>query len=340
VSSVEDNLRELLSYAKDEGERSFALSQLDRGALQLSERELGRIAGVDVASIERHALDETVFHARIERQLARAAADQRTYDFLLRSWKRRFAWKEELSAPQGGEVKLSLRAKHRLVTLRVPDSLESFLIVFEVFVREIYRPFAQAEPVDTIYDLGAHVGIAALYLFGVHPGGRLVCVEPLAENIELLRDNLERNRVPATVIEGAVASRAGTAIIHACPEARGLSAAVPVRDLTDRPLGHLSSAPREVRTIAFDQLLEGRGYGIKIDVEGAEHGLLGHPELLDRAAWLVGELHLGPRIVAQTQARAFESMLRRSFDDVDLGPPGVFGDTLTYAMRACRRVER
>jgi hypothetical protein len=95
-----------------------------------------------------------------------------------------------------------------------------------------------------------------------------------------------------------------------------------------------------VSAIPFEELLEGRDFGIKIDVEGAEHGLVLHPDLVARARWLVGELHLGPRIVPSAEARAFETLLHRTFERVELGPPGVCGDTLTYAIRAARRVQR
>lgn len=43
--------------------------------------------------------------------------------------------------------------------------------------------------------------------------------------------------------------------------------------------------------IPFDKIVNGKGYGLKIDIEGGEGSLAEFPSIINNAAWIVGELH-------------------------------------------------
>jgi FkbM family methyltransferase len=61
-------------------------------------------------------------------------------------------------------------------------------------------------------DVGAHVGSVTVAVLLDNPEATAICVEPIPENVAVLRENLELNGLTdrATVIEGAV----GTSLVH------------------------------------------------------------------------------------------------------------------------------
>jgi FkbM family methyltransferase len=82
----------------------------------------------------------------------------------------------------------------------------------EVWIREIYRmPLAQKPRV--IVDLGANIGLTALWLATHYGCNQLIAVEPVRANAELARRNLEQNGICSEVIEAAVGAEDGTATL-------------------------------------------------------------------------------------------------------------------------------
>ncbi|MEI6787308.1 MAG: FkbM family methyltransferase [bacterium] len=67
---------------------------------------------------------------------------------------------------------------------------------------------------DLFVDVGAHFGYYSLLAAGTNPDIRIIAVEPVAENVAILRMNLAQNRIDpgrASVIQAAVSSKAGHA---------------------------------------------------------------------------------------------------------------------------------
>src|SRR5260370_2017966 len=112
-----------------------------------------------------------------------------------RDWTIRFRYPEPIGA-------LALR-------LRSNDGADGF-IRSEVFENQCYQlPLAQVPA--TVLDLGANIGLSTIYFSRLFPGAQLACVEPEPQNLRLLAQNLELNRVNATVFAAAVDVRDGTA---------------------------------------------------------------------------------------------------------------------------------
>src|SRR5260370_38111096 len=110
-----------------------------------------------------------------------------------RDWTIRFRYPEPIGA-------LALR-------LRSNDGADGF-IRSEVFENQCYRlPLAQVPA--TVLDLGANIGLSTIYFSRLFPGAQLACVEPEPQNLRLLAQNLELNRVNATVFAAAVDVRDG-----------------------------------------------------------------------------------------------------------------------------------
>jgi FkbM family methyltransferase len=114
----------------------------------------------------------------------------------------------------------------------------------EVFIDQIYAPFANAIPYElrspVLVDLGANIGLSALFLERRLRFDRIVAVEPDPENVKALRRNLENAVAEPTVIQAFASGSRGFAALHdAGYGAWGLrmgeesSTGVPVMLLTD-----------------------------------------------------------------------------------------------------------
>lgn len=312
----------------------FFCSQLDQVALfgAIDDVRLSAICEVDAAAIAQQRSVEWEYAAAKEARLHQLAGDAETRSRLLDAWQRRLAWRSALTEPATGFNDLRLNCYGRSLLVRVPASLESYLVLFEVFLAEPYR---ELPPVKRIYDLGAHVGLAALYLHALQPRAELICVEPVAAAAELVEHNLSRNGVPHQVLHCAIGAGNDPIVFNVCPAATSLSARHALSDLAGRPLGALTSAPTRVECRAFADVVTGSDYGIKIDIEGAEHDLRAAPQVVASARWLVGELHLGPAIVPVERASELPRLLAQH-GLLELDGPGVFGNSVTYAFRCLR----
>jgi FkbM family methyltransferase len=125
---------------------------------------------------------------------------------------------------------------------------------------------------DTVYDIGANIGYVSLSLAKqVGSTGQVVAFEPVPRNIDLLRKNIEINRIKnIQVMEVAASDRCEEAVIRI---AENLSMASLVWHRNNP-----SAIELVIRTVAIDELVEQGDLGypnfLKIDVEGAEGPVL------------------------------------------------------------------
>jgi len=141
---------------------------------------------------------------------------------------------------------------------------------------------------DIVVDVGAHVGIFAIYLAKRHPGVRVLAFEPDPVNYANLLANIAANGV-ANVIP------------------HHLAVTCDGRQFTlDRPPGHTGGAGgfltqhegharSTVDSITLDEIFARHAVArcklLKIDCEGAEYEILPSTSVLDRVEWLSGEFH-------------------------------------------------
>jgi FkbM family methyltransferase len=137
---------------------------------------------------------------------------------------------------------------------------------------EKQRLFAAAiKPHDTVWDIGANVGLYTL--LASRKATRVVAVEPLPDNIRYLERHLQLNKIRnVEIVAAAVGGECGRQSFSVGE---------------NRSIGHLGSGLLEVDVITLDSLRAKYGPPdvIKIDVEGAEcsvlqggkHCLTGYP---------------------------------------------------------------
>src|SRR5262249_12626590 len=151
--------------------------------------------------------------------------------------------------------------------LRANDGSDCF-ILGEVFDHETYRLPLPAPP-KTIMDLGANIGLTAIYFGRLFPTAALACVEPVPENLRVLARNLELNGIHATIISAAVDVNDGCVLIERDRMDYGHKIAV-ARESSSGPLLKVTSlsVPTILQRLGWDRI----GL-LKIDIEGHERVL-------------------------------------------------------------------
>jgi FkbM family methyltransferase len=125
-----------------------------------------------------------------------------------------------------------------------------------------------------VIDAGANVGVSAIVLADRFPG-RVLCMEPVPENCEWLRRNIERNAVSrAEVLPIGLAGRSRRDWIWRDPE-QSVSGHFD-RELS--PQSHHGLLGSEADFLSISDLLSRTGAKevvlLKLDVEGAEHEII------------------------------------------------------------------
>ncbi|HZP60100.1 MAG TPA: FkbM family methyltransferase [Opitutaceae bacterium] len=152
------------------------------------------------------------------------------------------------------------------------EMTDQYLGAFKgVFIdREYDCASRMSRPPRRVLDLGGNIGFGSVFLAKLFPLSQFAVVEPDPRNLRLLHRNLNRNRVSATVIDGAVGAEAGTLRLRfgsdpTCSSLEGTG----MHDLEETV---------EVSVLTVPQIQERMGWPVidllKIDIEGAEEKLL------------------------------------------------------------------
>ena len=156
----------------------------------------------------------------------------------------------------------------------------------EVFIDRIYAPFADAVPDDrrpsVLVDLGANIGLSALFLDRRFGFDRVIAVEPDFDNLEVLRRNLDDNlSAPCESIQAFAGAERGFAkMLDAGYGAWGLR------------MGEASDSG--IAVLALTEIVPKVPGGVllKCDIEGAERFLFPQIEAWDeRVSFIILELH-------------------------------------------------
>jgi FkbM family methyltransferase len=153
-------------------------------------------------------------------------------------------------------------------------------------------------PGDVVVDVGANIGIVALYLASKHPDIRIIAIEPVPTTYRHLQENIDLNGVRnITALNCAVTNdgRNLRMIVH--PGHSGGSTGY-LRNI--RQPGHYNLTVRS-RTLdeIFDEYVPNRCRLLKMDCEGAEYEILSGARCLPRVDYLGLELHTNRYLVSQ-----------------------------------------
>lgn len=206
-------------------------------------------------------------------------------------------------------VEFTLDAPSGEVPFVVPD-MAAMMVLRGLFIVGEYD-ITPAPPPRAIVDVGANVGLSALYFRRRFPGARILAVEPSPDLVPLLRRNTAA--LDVEVLHAAVAADRGT---------------VRFTEADDSWAGITTGgAGVEVPAVTLDDLLEGIDF-LKLDIEGAEFEALPASGLLTEVATIVGEIHAPP-----TSRRAQELLELLPDHEIQLVRPDDAGFTLFQARR-------
>jgi FkbM family methyltransferase len=142
----------------------------------------------------------------------------------------------------------------------------------EIFSQHVYY-FETAQPQPKILDIGAHIGLSTLYFKKLFPGAKITAVEPLPPNFRLLEENIWQNRLEGVnTIEAAVWSTPGelTFYYDESPYQWFSTASTLPQAWNEQQ----QTASTTVSAITLSSLLSEPIDFLKLDIEGAEQGIL------------------------------------------------------------------
>lgn len=135
-------------------------------------------------------------------------------------------------------------------------------------------------------DLGAHIGLASMWLVLEYAFEYVLAVEPDRQNARLATANLRELTTPHALLHAAVGTRRGRGRFLAGRSSN-------MGQLVEG--GGPDASGIQVHTLqeVFDQLPDGQPVSLlKMDIEGAEAGILeGDIDCLEAVATIVAELH-------------------------------------------------
>jgi FkbM family methyltransferase len=173
--------------------------------------------------------------------------------------------------------KLGASLGEATLSVRCNDGSDAF-IFSEVFEHRYYDVLLPMTPA-TILDVGANIGLTAVFFRRKFPSATIVCVEPMPNNAEILERNIRQNHLDITVIEKAL-----------CVHDKPVTMVVANKDYGHRVFGiknsdNANGATIEVPGVTVSSLLESLRWQriglLKLDIEGYEATLL-----RENAEWL------------------------------------------------------
>ncbi|HEU4778887.1 MAG TPA: FkbM family methyltransferase [Steroidobacteraceae bacterium] len=178
-----------------------------------------------------------------------------------------FAWSVlRRSAP----ASVRLRTPTGTVTLNLRN-FESLKTAFSVFCREDYR--TETDRSFVFLDVGANVGISAVYFLTRNGRNTVRCYEPDSANLEFLTANLDAFGARATVHAMAVGTTTGTVTLYCSEDGK----------YTSTLASHHAVVVQRVPCVAFGDVLAALRRCdwpviVKLDVEGIERELIGYTD--------------------------------------------------------------
>lgn len=214
----------------------------------------------------------------------------------------------------------SARVGDYIVYYRNPEEFR--ILKREVFSRNDYYVEVESER-PLIVDVGACIGDTTLYYKRLYPQARIIAVEPLAENLEILEKNVTENSLESVeIVPAALAAKSGKLTLHV--DASGYDWFTTVSVYEAGWDGRQKTVPREVRSVTLQELVPTGNIDIlKLDIEGMEGGVLrGISSMMGRIKNIVVELHprggkVDPEVMKLLIKHGYELEVRVEGKEVD-----------------------
>ncbi|NCN03612.1 MAG: FkbM family methyltransferase [Candidatus Pacebacteria bacterium] len=168
----------------------------------------------------------------------------------------------------------------------------------DVFRENSYE-FETDNPFPVIIDAGANIGLSVLYFKKMYPGSKIIAVEPMPENYQLLDMNIfENNLTDVFTYQLAISNKTNDIVLHTDQENNWHSTASVV---PGNWTGTQNTIPITVATKTLDYFIDQALTQfnvkyidlLKVDIEGAEQAVLiqGKKQLKDNVKFINCEFH-------------------------------------------------
>jgi FkbM family methyltransferase len=154
------------------------------------------------------------------------------------------------------------------VKLKLPAKGPDAGIVSDVWVKKVYTPAGfSIEDGDTVFDIGAHVGVFSIFAAKAAKNVKVYSFEPFHENFKLLKENVSMNDATNIVaVNKAIADKSDRRELYISPDNQGGNSFYGGGQHTSKNLVPTISiaeflAQNSINTIDF----------LKMDCEGAEY---------------------------------------------------------------------
>jgi FkbM family methyltransferase len=196
---------------------------------------------------------------------------------------------------------LSLPVNRRMLEVSFRKNQSDLYILRENFIEQIYRyDGLPRNDVRTVVDFGANAGLSALYFQAQYPNARLLCVEPVSHNIEMLERNRDQNDFEWTLLKAAVAGKSGEITLYPnewWSSSTTTEHVAEAREGNDGRLEKIYALPPEtVPALTVQEILDSNDLDVvdllKMDIEGAEEAVFqADTSWLSRVRVLIIEIH-------------------------------------------------
>ena len=185
------------------------------------------------------------------------------------------------------------------LTLRDWEGSNVLAIVPKEILDDDYKLTAiNFRPGDVVIDIGANIGIVALYLARKHPDIRIVAIEPVPTTFRHLQENIALNGVRnVTPLNCAITNDGRDLRMIVNPGHSGGSTGH-LRNLKQPGHYNLKVKSRTLDSV-FDEFVPNRCRLLKIDCEGAEYEILSGAGCLNRVDHLGIEIHHNQYLTSQ-----------------------------------------
>ena len=151
------------------------------------------------------------------------------------------------------------------------NSKEYHSLKREIFGEDIYYVDLKNKS-PLIIDVGAHIGLSTLYFKMIYPKAKIVAIEPHPELVEILKRNVELNRLEnVEVIEAAVGNEEGERSFFIDVDDEWLSSSSFSRGAWNNTQ---ENKEIKVNVVKLGGLIKKKVDLLKLDVEGAEEEVL------------------------------------------------------------------
>lgn len=206
------------------------------------------------------------------------------------------------------------------LSLRIDDS--DIRVFKQIFVDNEYDSLNLPEAAKTIIDLGANIGLSALFFIKKFPNSHIVAVEPDAINFSIMEKNLEKFSKSISFLQAAIWPTDGEVSLVEEDDDHASLGAWGYRTEASNGNSGLS-----VKAVTIPTIMKQYGMDfvdiLKVDIEGAEYELFekNYEDWIDKVGLIIIETH--DRFKPNSEAMVRKALNGR-FDELPMKGENLF----------------